>query len=347
MVTFVTITSALDLSMKFPTPWRSISAGTSARVRVAWASLVKRIRIVTPDEAGSTLAALVRRHHESLSWSRAQRLCENGQVLVDGAPLTDPAFRLSEGQEIRIEPSRPRDREPAAVIEFEDTHVVVVDKPVGVSSVPYERRERGTEMDRIREAWRRRGLRAAARAPLFVVHRIDKETSGLTIFARTKTAERSLARQFREHTIERTYLTVTHGGLRSQRLESRLVSNRGDGLRGSTRRPGEGKRAVTHVEVVERLVGATLSRVSLETGRTHQIRIHLAEAGHPIVGDRVYIRDFVARGGTPIASSRLLLHAATLAFEHPVSGRPVALAAPLPQDFLIELDRLRSVTRPG
>jgi 23S rRNA pseudouridine1911/1915/1917 synthase len=98
---------------------------------------------------------------------------------------------------------------------------------------------------------------------------------------------------------------------------------------------------------VERLVGATLSRVSLETGRTHQIRIHLAEAGHPIVGDRVYIRDFVARGGTPIASSRLLLHAATLAFEHPVSGRPVALAAPLPQDFLIELDRLRSVTRPG
>jgi 23S rRNA pseudouridine1911/1915/1917 synthase len=104
---------------------------------------------------------------------------------------------------------------------------------------------------------------------------------------------------------------------------------------------------VTHVEVVERLVGATLCRARLETGRTHQIRIHLAEVGHPIVGERVYIRDFVGRGGTPIASSRLLLHAGTLAFEHPVTGRRVALAAPLPPDFDREIDRLRSVPRPG
>ncbi|MGH9461533.1 MAG: RluA family pseudouridine synthase, partial [Vicinamibacteria bacterium] len=305
-----------------------------------------RRHIVTAHEAGSTLAALVRQNHEGVSWSRAQRLCQNGQVLVDGAPQTDPAFRVSEGQEVRIEPSRPRERELAAAIVFEDTHVVV-DKPVGVSSVPYEKRERGTEISRIREAWRRQGRGATGLAPLFVVHRIDKETSGLTIFARTKTGERSLARQFREHTVERTYLAVAHGTLRSRRIESRLVADRRDGLRGSTRSPREGKRAVTHVRVVERLVGATLCRVRLETGRTHQIRIHLAEAGHPIVGERVYIRDFVARGGTSLASSRLLLHAATLAFEHPVTGRPVALAAPLPPDFLVELDRLRSVPRPG
>jgi 23S rRNA pseudouridine1911/1915/1917 synthase len=307
---------------------------------------VKRNHIVTAEEAGSTVAALVR-HHHGLSWSRAQRLCENGQVLVDGAPQTDPAFRMSAGQEVRIEPSRRREREPAAAIVFEDPHVVVVDKPVGVSSVPYEKGERGTEMSRIREAWRRQGHRATGLAPLFVVHRIDKETSGLAIFARTKTAERSLARQFREHTIERTYLAVAHGTIRSRRIESRLVADRRDGLRGSTRSPREGKRAVTHVKVVERLVGATLCRVRLETGRTHQIRIHLAEAGHPIVGERVYIRDFVTRGGTPLASSRLLLHAATLAFEHPVTGRRVALAAPLPPEFLVELDRLRPVPRPG
>jgi 23S rRNA pseudouridine1911/1915/1917 synthase len=321
--------------------------GRRHNAEVASASLVVRHHIVTADEAGSTLAALVRQHHEGLSWSRAQRLCQNGQALVDGAPQTDPAYRLSEGQEVRIEPSRPREREPAAAIVFEDTHVVVVDKPVGVSSVPYEKGERGTEMSRIREAWRRRRRRATGLAPLFVVHRIDKETSGLTIFARTKTAERSLARQFREHTVERTYLAVAQGTLRSRRIDSFLVPDRGDGLRGSTRRPGEGKRAVTHVEAVEKLVGATLCRVRLETGRTHQIRIHLAEAGHPIVGERVYIRDFVARGGTPLASSRLLLHAATLVFEHPLTGRRVALAAPLPPDFLVELDRLRSVPRPG
>ena len=119
------------------------------------------------------------------------------------------------------------------------------------------------------------------------------------------------------------------------------MTDRGDGLRGSTREPNKGKRAITHVRAVETLHGATLCEVRLETGKTHQIRIHLAESGHPLVGERVYIRDFGNRGGEPLPSARLLLHAATLGFKHPISGVQVRTESPLPPDFLSELARLR------
>ena len=120
------------------------------------------------------------------------------------------------------------------------------------------------------------------------------------------------------------------------RIESALVADRGDGLRGSARRPGEGKRAVTHVTAKQLLAGgrATLCEVRLETGKTHQIRIHLAERGHPLVGERVYIRDFERRaGGTPLPSPRLLLHAATLGFAHPITGARLAFSSEPPPDF--------------
>ena len=132
-----------------------------------------------------------------------------------------------------------------------------------------------------------------------------------------------------------------HGTVTDRRIESRLVTDRGDGLRGSTREPNKGKRAVTHVRAVEALDGATLCEVRLETGKTHQIRIHLSESGHPLVGERVYIRDFGNRGGEPIESRRLLLHAATLGFRHPITGVQVRCESPLPQDFRDELDCLR------
>src|SRR5262249_44898534 len=150
--------------------------------------------------------------------------------------------------------------------------------------------------------------------PLHVVHRIDKETSGLIALAKTKAGERALAELFRTHNVVRSYLCVAHGVVHDRRIESRLVTDRGDGLRGSTRRPNLGKRAVTHVRALESLRGATLCEVRLETGKTHQIRIHLAESGHPLVGERVYVRDYKRRGNTPVLSARLLLHAATLGF---------------------------------
>ncbi len=277
-----------------------------------------------------TLAAFVKAK-SGVAWSVAKRQITTGKVFVDGARVTEIDHRLVAGQaiEVRQNAPRPHDPEREGVLVYDDAHVVVIDKPSGVSSVPYEDRETGTAMDLVRGAWRRQGKPATSIA-LHVVHRIDRATSGLLMFAKTKQAERGLAAQLRAHTMERTYLCVAHGEVRPQRIESYLVADRGDGLRGSTTRRDQGKRAVTHVEVQWPLRGATLCAVHLETGKTHQIRIHLAEAGHPLVGEEVYIRDY---RGPVIAAPRLLLHAATLGFAHPITGERVSLASPLPPDF--------------
>jgi 23S rRNA pseudouridine1911/1915/1917 synthase len=181
----------------------------------------------------------------------------------------------------------------------------------------------------------------ATSVPLHVVHRIDRATSGLLMFAKTKRAELGLAAQLRTHAMERQYVCVAHGTVASRRIESYLVADRGDGLRGSSTRTEQGKRAVTHVVAREALRGATLCEVRLETGKTHQIRIHLAEAGHPLVGEEVYIRDYENAGRRVLPSPRLMLHAATLGFVHPVTGERIALAAPWPADFSAVVEQLR------
>jgi len=292
----------------------------------------------TVEVAGQTLAAFVKAQ-TGAAWSVAKRHVTTGKVFVDGACVTQIDHRLTAGQqvELRMAAPKPRDPEREGELVFDDTHVVVIDKPAGVNSVPYEERETGTAMDLIRGAWRRMG-KPATSVPLHVVHRIDRATSGLLMFAKTKKAELGLAAQLRSHAMERQYICVAHGVVTSRRIESHLVPDRGDGIRGSTTRVSQGKRAVTHVEAREALRGATLCAVRLETGKTHQIRIHLAEAGHPLVGETVYIRDYA---GPLITSARLMLHAATLGFVHPVTGEHVALSSPLPPDFTAVVDRLR------
>jgi len=291
----------------------------------------------TVDDPGVTLAAFVKAR-TSVAWSVAKRQIATGKVFVDGACVTAIDLRLAVGQsiEVRTQAPRPRDPDREGVLVYDDAHVVVIDKPAGVNSVPYEERETGTAMDLIRGAWRRSG-KPATTVALHVVHRIDRATSGLLMFAKTKKAELGLAAQLRAHAMERTYVCVAHGAVTSRRIESFLVEDRGDGLRGSTSRHDQGKRAVTHVEAVRPLLHATLCRVQLETGKTHQIRIHLSEAGHPLVGEPVYIRDFA---GPILTSARLMLHAATLGFEHPVTGAHVSLSSPLPPDFVAVVERL-------
>ncbi len=174
------------------------------------------------------------------------------------------------------------------------------------------------------------------------MHRLDKETSGLVVFARTAQAESQLGRQLRAHQVERRYLALVRGKARSGRIESWLVPNRGDGRRGSVPSPGEGQYAVTHVSVVEELGDFTLVECRLETGRTHQVRIHLGESGTPLCGERIYDRPL---HGRPVPDSsgarRIMLHAATLAFEHPATGQRLEWSAPLPTDMAGLLGRLR------
>jgi GNAT superfamily N-acetyltransferase len=206
--------------------------------------------------------------------------------------------------------------------------------------VPYDERETGTAMDLVRGAWRRMG-KPATKVPLHVVHRIDRATSGLLMFAKSKRAEVGLGAQLRDHSVERTYACVAHGKVVSGRIESMLVEDRGDGIRGSARHADQGKRAVTHVTAQEVLRHATICEVRLETGKTHQIRIHLAESGHPLVGETDYIRDYEAAGHRLLTSGRLMLHAATLGFVHPITGEHVSLSSPLPPDFTAVVARLR------
>jgi 23S rRNA pseudouridine1911/1915/1917 synthase len=218
-----------------------------------------------------------------------------------------------------------------------------VNKPAGVSTIPYEEGERGTLDEWVRAWLARQASTKGSRPPLGVVHRLDKETSGLIVFTRSWLAKKSLTSQFRAHTVERRYLGIAHGRVTPRTIRSHLMVDRGDGLRGSLRggrRGGsdEGQLAVTHVEVLEELSGATLVACVLETGRTHQIRIHMSEAGHPLVGERVYVRGF---SDPLLPAPRLMLHAARLGFEHPKTEAHVAWEQQPPRDFQETLARLR------
>jgi 23S rRNA pseudouridine1911/1915/1917 synthase len=281
----------------------------------------------------------------ALSWNEARARIRTGKIAVNGATRTEPLFRAREGAEIAMRMRAPRPRaDPldASAIVHLDSQVIVVNKPSGVSSVAFDENETGSLDERVR-FWLSRNTphtRAGPRPALGVVHRLDKETSGLLVFTRTWLAKKSLSAQFRAHTVGRHYVAIVHGHLESRTFRSRLIENRGDGLRGSLKGGAqEGQVAITHVEVLEALPGATLVACRLETGRTHQIRIHLSEAGHPVVGERVYVRGY---NGPLFPAPRLMLHARELGFVHPATNEPVHWEREPPADFDATLRRART-----
>lgn len=304
---------------------------------------MKQQRTVLPAHANLALDALVRELFET-SWGKARAWIESGKVSVNGKTVVELRAPVLAGAEILLNMNAPRPetvRRDAAVsldrerIVYSDSQVVVVDKPAGISSAPFEKGETGTLIDAV--------CALLGQARLEIVHRIDKETSGLIVFARTREAARELGNQFRFHTVHRRYLALAHGEVGSQSIRSTLIEDRGDGLRGTARAgwrvaPGQGQDAVTHVSALEGLGSATLVACRLETGRTHQIRIHLSEAGHPLLGEKLYIRDF---RGEVSPASRVMLHAAELGFKHPGTGAEMRWEKKLPQDFEAVLAILR------
>lgn len=306
---------------------------------------------------------------------RGRRIMIDGNVCTDGARR----LREGEVVKVLVSAApAPPDQGDIRIV-FLDDHCVVVEKPSGITTVrhreerswPARRRQLQPTLDELlplaiaRELGRRRreggygsdrrshrsprvgetatnqknSGRLPRTAPVFAVHRIDRETSGLVVFARTIPAARILAEQFRVHDTQRRYLAIVEGTPRTETIRSHLLRDRGDGRRGSADGE-EGKLAITHVRLVEKL-GAlhALVECRLETGRTHQIRIHLSEAGHPLLGERVYRRSPGRRGPSRQASetdaplSRVALHAAELGFIHPVTGKPVLFESPLPRDL--------------
>jgi 23S rRNA pseudouridine1911/1915/1917 synthase len=300
------------------------------------------------SELDPTVASVVRERMGS-TWSRARSLCSEGRVTVDGERCLDPATRISPRALVEIDAQAPkRERGPLAKesILFFDRDLVVVDKPAGVLSVADERGNKETLAEFTRTLLRRLDRRAADTG-LGVVHRLDKDTSGVMLFARTADAKRNLAAQFRAHGVYRVYHAIVHGAVAAARVETDLVLDRGDGLRGSLghfRRaqgdpPPDARHAITHVRPIAALPGATLVECRLETGRQHQVRIHLAELGHPLVGERVYIRDYT---GARIDAPRTMLHARTLGFTHPRNAKRVSFEREAPEDFQAMVESLRA-----
>jgi 23S rRNA pseudouridine1911/1915/1917 synthase len=297
-----------------------------------------------------TVAAVVR-EQTGVAWSRAKKLCIEGRVTVNGERCLDPAARVSPDAVVVVDEFAPKHRAGAlaeSAIVFFDRDVVVIDKPAGMLSVPDEPGNKDSLDLHARTLLRRMGGRAED-APLGVVHRLDRDTSGLIVFTRTASAQRLLAAQFRDHDIDRVYQAIAHGIVAAARVETDLILDRGDGLRGSYghfRRPrgdppGDARQAITHIAPIAPLKGATLVECRLETGRQHQIRIHLSELGHPLVGEQVYIRDY---DGVKIKSPRPMLHAHTLGFDHPRTAKRVLFWREAPADFQEMLQRLGSGT---
>jgi 23S rRNA pseudouridine1911/1915/1917 synthase len=310
---------------------------------------------ISAEQAGSTLAAIVRSRMPGKSWTQVRHLIATRRVRVNHDLCLDPARRLKECETVELteRPAMASRQAETVVIRYLDEHVVVVEKPSGMNTVrhPAERAwsERRKALSPTLEdivpklIARQEGRSRKGPLPrLRVVQRLDKDTSGLVVFARTVTAERELGKQLHRHTVMRRYLAIVPGSVSGQTIRSRLVRDRGDGRRGSSSGPGLGKEAITHLEVVERLPGHTLLSCRLETGRTHQIRIHLAELGHPVCGEKVYNRQ---PGRLPLADDsgapRLALHATELGFAHPVSGEATHWTMPLPADLQAFLEKLR------
>ena len=214
-------------------------------------------------------------------------------------------------------------------IMFEDDDVLVVDKPAGLltSTVPRERRPT------LLAAVRGYVMAQAPRARVGLIHRLDRDASGLLVFSKDDLAYQSLKSQFFHHTVERVYLAVTQGvpNPRQGRIESRL-QERADGTVYSTRAASKGERAVTHYEVIESAGKRALVRVRLETGRKHQIRVHLAQRGTPIVGDAMY-------GKSDDDADRLMLAAVKLEFAHPRSGESMCFEVNPPKGFTFSAPR--------
>ena len=269
--------------------------------------------VATAEDDGLRLDQVIPRHVPALSRRKARAVIDAGGVFVDRARVKVASRVVKPNQQIEVNVgSESRVETLAPAIVHTDAHVIVVDKPAGLVTAPTPESDRGDLLDQLTRQF----------GEVYLVHRIDLPTSGLLVFARTREANKVLGDAFVAHDIDREYRAVVLGDLAAQTID----------------RPIGDRRAVTHVEPLQKLADATLLRVRLETGRTHQIRIHLAGLGHPVAGDSQHggerARVFVPK------APRLALHAAVLGFAHPATKERVRFESPLPAELAAWIARL-------
>jgi 23S rRNA pseudouridine1911/1915/1917 synthase len=296
---------------------------------------------IAADAAGWRLDRALAAALPTLSRERLKALIASGRVAGPAGPVRDPAVKaLAGAYEVSVPEPTPAHNEPQDIplaIAFEDEHLLVVDKPAGMVVHPAAGNLDGTLVNALLHhcAGQLSGIGGVARPG--IVHRIDKDTSGLLVVAKTDRAHEGLAAQFAKHSIDRRYRAVTSGipipvaGT----VDAPLARSSANRQKMAIAAEGRGKRAVTRYRVIEPLNEAALVECRLETGRTHQVRVHMASIGHPLVGDPTY-------GGTRKAHRELLkslnfsrqaLHAAELGFTHPVTGEPLSFKSDIPSDM--------------
>ena len=285
-----------------------------------------------------------------LSRARLQALIADGHVAVSGQIEISAKAKVPEGArfEIRVPPAVEAQAQPQDIpldVVFEDEHLIVVDKPAGMVVHPAAGNPNGTLVNALLHHCRGQlsGIGGVARPG--IVHRIDKDTSGLLVVAKSDKAHEGLAKQFKDHSIERRYLAVCGGHLRTSEGTISTRIGRSDANRKKMavldKNSSRGKHAVTHYKLLKKLKSASLIECRLETGRTHQVRVHCASIGHALLGDPVY-------GRTPAELRKILkdlgferqaLHAASLGFEHPATGKWLEFGSELPEDMQELIDQ--------
>ena len=319
----------------------------------------RRRFVVEPAAAGDRLDRFLQTRAPDLSRTRLQALIETGRVLVTGGHAK-PSHRLRAGAEVTVEipPPEPVALTPEPIpldVVYENGDLVVVNKPVGLVVHPGAGHQTGTLVHALLAHCgpALSGVGGARRPG--IVHRLDRGTSGLLVVAKNDRAHLALSRQLKARAVERRYLALVHGRLPMAAgvVETAIGRDPHDRLRMAVRPPGAGRPALTRYRVVERFPGPppfTLVEATLGTGRTHQIRVHLAHLGAPVVGDRTYRRRGAGALAPELAArvARLggqALHAAVLGFTHPATGAWLRFEAPLPSAFAALLGWLRG--RPG
>ena len=309
----------------------------------------QRLELRLPAEAAGwrldrALAAAI----PTVARTQLKRLVAAGEVEIDGEAARDPARKMRGGERALLRLPAPEAAEAKAediplVIVFEDEHLLVVDKPAGLVVHPAAGNLDGTLVNALLYhcAGRLSGIGGVARPG--IVHRIDKDTSGLLVVAKTDPAHVALAAQFKRHSTERRYLAVVAGlpAPPMGRIETNLARSAANRQKVAVVEPPEGRRAVTHYRLLQAFPKGALVECRLETGRTHQVRVHMAHIGHPLIGDPAYGRGRLGDLCRGLGFHRQALHAAMIGFEHPLTGQSMRFESPLPADIQQLLIALR------
>ena len=297
---------------------------------------------LAPAHAGWRLDRALADAVPTLSRERLKALIRSGSVETDGKALRDPAVKVRGEEAFRVAVPEPAPAHNEAQdiplkIVFEDQHLLVIDKPAGLVVHPAAGNVDGTLVNALLHHCHGSlsGIGGVARPG--IVHRIDKDTSGLLVVAKTDVAHEGLAKQFAAHSIDRRYLAIVSGvPMASQgTVDAPLARSSSNRKKIIVVEAGRGKRAVTHWKRLNVLRESALVECRLETGRTHQVRVHMASIGHPLLGDPVYGRSGKVHGKLlkELGFSRQALHAAELGFTHPVSKHGLSFSSPMPPDM--------------